>query len=285
MKHDALSDVFHVNATYASARLAKSLLRSLKEAGYSIDTLRPSDLISFDELHVMGRQATIELGRMAGLSPVMHILDMGSGLGGPARTLAAEFGCQVTGVDLSEEFVAAADELSRRTGLSSLVQYRQADALNLPFADNCFDAVLMFHLNMNILNKIALFYEIRRVLKPGGRMALWEICRGDRPGVVYPVPWATDESFSFLVTPSEFIELIHAGGFRDLQIEDATDHAVQWVRQRMANAQKKPHHKPRMDLDLVMPDFRLRRSNINKNLVSGCVRILRGLATKVPVNG
>lgn len=285
MKHDALSEVFQVNATYASARLAESLLRSLKEAGYSIDALKPSDLISFDELHVMGRQATIELGRLAGLSPDMHILDMGCGLGGPARTLAAEFGCHVTGIDLSEEFVAAADELSRRTDLSSFVQYRQADALNLPFADNCFDAVVMFHLNMNIPDKAALFDEIRRVLKPGGRMALWEICRGDRPGMVYPVPWAADESFSFLVTPFEFIELIRAGGFRDIQIEDATDHAVQWVRERMVNAQKKTHHKPRMDLDLVMPDFRLRRSNISKNLISGCVRILRGLAIKVHVDG
>jgi SAM-dependent methyltransferase len=165
------------------------------------------------------------------------------------------------------------------------VHCRQADALDLPYADNCFDAVFMFHLNMNIADKAALFAEVRRVLKPGCRMALWEICQGAaQPGIVYPVPWAADASFSYLVSPPEFMQIIRAAGFRDLQIEDATGHALQWVRERMASPPKKTRPKPLMDLDPVMPDFRLRRSNINKNLISGCVRILRGLAAKAGVH-
>jgi ubiquinone/menaquinone biosynthesis C-methylase UbiE len=269
-----------IRSTYASSRLAENLLANLNQAGCDLNDLKPSDLIAFDELHVMGRQATIELGQMAGLTPQMHILDLGSALGGPARTLADKFGCRVTGIDISKEFTEAAMELTRRTGLDRLVGFRHADALNLPYPGDCFDAVFMFHLNMNIPDKAALFTEARRVLKVDGQLALWEICSGANPGLIFPVPWAANELFNYLVTPDAFTRIIRTSGFKPVCLEDATDHALEWVRQRMASAGSRPRRSAKLDLDLVLPDFRLKRLNISKNLVADHVRILRVLATK-----
>ena len=270
-----------VNATYGSAHLAERLLTALQDAGHDIRTLGSEDLRAFDELHLMGRQATVQLGKLAGLAHGMRVLDIGSGLGGPARTLAREFGCHVTGVDLSQEFATAATVLSDRVGLSRQVDFHQADALRLPFADRQFDTVCMIHVSMNIADKDALFKEARRVLKNGARLWLWEICQGEAPGFVYPVPWARDPSFSYLVSMAEMIARIEACGFADLQIRDATDQAVQWVRARQASAGSKRDGRPRLDLNLVLENFRLKRENISKNLIQGCIRVLCAGAARI----
>jgi len=177
-----------LNATYGSVRLADRLLESLQEVGYDLGRLSVADLFTFDELHVMGRQATVSLGRLTGLTDSMRVLDIGSGLGGSARTLAAEFGCHVTGVDLFAEFVNAALVLSERVGLAERVDFRQSDALDLPFENNRIDAAFMIHVNMNIANKKGLFVEARRVLKPGSKLVLWEIFKRAEPDMTYPVP-------------------------------------------------------------------------------------------------
>ncbi len=269
-----------VKATYASDRLAVGLLKQLQAAGHDLKALSTDDLIAFDELHVMGRKATIALGKMAGLTKSMHVLDIGSGLGGPARTLAGQFGCRVTGVDLSEEFVAASMELNKRVGLAGRVDCRHGNALALPFEESCFDAAFMIHVNMNIEDKKTLFQEARRVLKTGAKLVLWEICTGSAPGFIYPVPWADDGTFSFLVPMNAMADLLKASGFKALRIEDATDEAIQWVRARQAAMKNHKPKAPKLDLDLVIHNFRLKRINISKNLMQGSVRIVRAVATR-----
>ncbi len=269
-----------VKATYGSDRLAHSLLEQMRKAGYDMNALTTADLITFDELHIMGRQATIELGKLAGLDADMHIVDIGSGLGGPARTLAAEFGCHVTGVDLSQEFVNASTVLSERVGLAGKVDFKHGNALELPFDGECFDAAFMIHLNVNISAKQTMFNEARRVLKKGAKLALWEICRGEKEGFIYPVPWAQDASFSFLIPMDEMVDLLSASGFENLQVEDATDEAVEWVRARQTSKKKPGSRPPALDLDLVLDNFRQKRVNISKNLMQGCIRILRCIATR-----
>ncbi|MFZ0133742.1 MAG: methyltransferase domain-containing protein [Desulfobacterales bacterium] len=270
-----------VKATYGTDRLADRLLESLRAAGYDLDRLTTADLITFDELHVMGRQATVALGRLAGLTADMRVLDIGCGLGGSARTLAAEFGCHVTGVDLSEEFVDAARVLSARVGLAERVDFHCGDALNLPFETNRFDAAVMIHVNMNIADKKGLFTEAARVLKEGAKLVVWEICRSEGPEVTYPVPWANEASFSFLVRLPDMIALMEAAGFDVNHCEDATAEAADWVRARQAPPQKDRPRLPRPDLDLVLENFRSKRTNLSKNLLRGSIAVLRAVA----VNG
>ena len=269
-----------LNATYGSVRLADRLLESLQEVGYDLGRLSAADLITFDELHVMGRQATVELGRRAGLTDAMCVLDIGSGLGGSARTLAAEFGCHVTGVDLSIEYVDAALVLSERVGLANGVDFRHGDALNLPFEGNQFDAAFMIHLTMNIADKKNLFAEAGRVLKTGAKLVLWEICKNEESDLTYPVPWAEDESFSFLIPMVEMVFLIEAAGFTPLQVDDATAEAAEWVRARLAPKRDRRPRLPRPDLDLVLSNFRQKRANLSKNLLRGAVGVLRAVAVK-----
>ncbi len=269
-----------VKATYGAERLADRLLESLRAAGYDLDRLTAADLITFDELHVMGRQATVDLGRRAGLAAGMRVLDIGCGLGGSARTLAAEFGCHVTGVDLSEEFVEAARVLSARVGLAERVDFHYGDALNLPFESNRFDAAVMIHVTMNIADKNGLFSEAARVLKGGAKLVLWEICRGDGPEVTYPVPWAQEASFSFLVRLPDMIATIETAGFDITHCEDATAEAAEWVRARLAPPRKDRPRLPRPDLDLVLENFRSKRANLSKSLLQGSIAVLRAAALK-----
>jgi ubiquinone/menaquinone biosynthesis C-methylase UbiE len=269
-----------LKATYGSVRLADRLLESLQAVGYDLGRLSAADLITFDELHVMGRQATLELGRLAGLTDAMRVLDIGSGLGGSARTLAAEFGCRVTGVDLSAEFVDAARVLSDRVGLADGVDFRHGDALNLPFEENRFDAALMIHVTMNIADKKGLFTEAGRVLKPAGKLALWEIFKIAEPDLTYPVPWAEDESFSFLISMAEMVALVEAAGFMPLRVDDATAEAAEWVRARLAPKRDRQPRLPRPDLELVLSNFRQKRANLSKSLLRGAVGVLRAVAVK-----
>lgn len=268
-----------VNQTYGSPGLAKRLLESLATAGLDPQRLTAEDLITFDELHIMGRDATLALGRLANLHEEMRVLDMGSGLGGAARTLAQNFGCHVTGVDLADEFVKAAQELSRRVGLDHKVTFRQADVLDLPFESQGFDAVFMFHLCMNIEQKTSLYQEARRVLKPDGLLLLWEICSGPREPLIYPVPWAANDQFSYLVSIPTLLNHLSAAGFKVRIAEDATTEAQTWVKARVAATGNSRLRRPTPDLNLVLDNFRLKRANVSKNLMENTISLLRASAT------
>src|SRR5687768_2728044 len=177
-----------VRAHYSRQDLIGSILTALQEVGKNPDALTREDLATFEEFHLRGRDATREVAELAGFQPGMDVLDVGAGIGGPARTLAAEYGCRVHGIDLVEEYVEAAKELTKRVGMDDRVQFSVADALRIPFPDSRFDATFMEHVSMNIADKPALFSEIRRVLKPRGIFADYVICAGSETPVEYPVP-------------------------------------------------------------------------------------------------
>jgi ubiquinone/menaquinone biosynthesis C-methylase UbiE len=279
-----MESIERIQRTYGGEDLAHKLLQSLSVAGCDLSALTTADLIAFDELHIMGRQATVELGRRAGLAAAMQVLDIGCGVGGPARTLAEHFGCRVVGVDLSESFVGAAAALTRQVGLAERVDFRLGDALHLPFADDTFDAAVMLHLSMNIVDKAGLFRDARRVLKSGGRLALWEVCRGEGE-IIFPVPWADDDAFSHLAPMDDLLAQLHASGFVKTEWEDATQQAAQWVRQRVQATGTRSAERKTPDLDLVLPDFRRKRANISHNLLQGKIRVLRAVATAPAEHG
>jgi SAM-dependent methyltransferase len=186
----------------------------------------------------------------------------------------------VTGIDLSAEYVDAALLLSERVGLADRVDFRHGDALNLPFEENWFDAVFTIHVAMNIADKKNLFVEAERVLKLGGKLVLWEIFKTAEPDLTYPVPWAEDESFSFLIPMAEMVSLVKAAGFIPLQVDDATAEAAGWVRARLAPKRDRRPRLPRPDLDLVLNNFRLKRANLSKSLLKGAVGVLRMVSIK-----
>ena len=231
-----------VEEHYTSADLGAAILAALRAAGKDIEHLSPDDLAPVDEFHGGQRPATVRLATLLGLTGKERVLDVGSGLGGPSRYLASHYGCRVSGVDLTAEFCRVAEMLTRLLKLETLVDYRQGNALALPFADMSFDVVWSQNAAMNIADRDRLYREMRRVLKPGGRLGLQEVALGPGGAPHYPVPWAKEPSISFLLTPEATRERLDAAGFRVVQWQDTTEAslAAAQARSRSAAADQPP---------------------------------------------
>ena len=214
------------NAYWGRSGLERAILEALAAAGRNVDALTIDDLAPADHFHSGGMNATQRLARLAELRPGMRVLDVGGGLGGPARTLAAEFGCNVTVVDLTESYVQAGEALTARLGLTDRVKHRIGDALALAVGADAFDVVWTQNSGMNIADKERLYAGFARVLRPGGLLALQEPMAGPVQPVVFPVMWARDAGTSFLRPPGEMRGVIAATGFQVRAWDDVTAEAL-----------------------------------------------------------
>ena len=217
-----------------AADLASAIRERLAAAGKDLEGLTTADLASIDEFHIRGRQATLELARRMELERDSHVLDLGSGLGGPARTLAEAHGCRVTGIDLTRSFCDAATAMSGWVGLSGKVRFVHGDATRPPFPPASFDAALTIHVAMNIAAKDALYAAAMRALKPGRVFAVYDILQGEGGPVVFPVPWAREPAISHLATPAQMRELLSGAGFEVLEEIDSTEASLAWFREKAA---------------------------------------------------
>lgn len=204
---------------YGRSGIEQAFLDALRAVGKDIDHLQPGDLSGADEFHLGGPAATAELARDLGLGPDTHLLDVGCGVGGPARHVAAALGCRVTGIDLTAEFVEAAKGLTGRCGLSGRALFHQGSALAMPFPD----AATLIHVGMNIADKAALFAEVRRVLKPGARFGVYDVMRMGEGDLPYPMPWAATPETSLVEPPETYRRLLGQAGFTIEAEHDRSD--------------------------------------------------------------
>lgn len=215
-------DVEAINGYWGRPSLGEAILDALAGAGKDLDALSIDDLAPMDQFHAGGKGATERLARLAGLQPGTRVLDVGGGLGGPARTLALQFGCRVTSVDLTASYVRAARVLTARLGLDDRVMHQTGNALQLPFDEATFDVVWTQNSGMNIAAKEQLYKGFYRVLRGGGLLALQEPMAGVLQPIIFPVMWAPDAASSFLRAPDEMRALIAATGFRVREWHDVT---------------------------------------------------------------
>ena len=219
---------------YAHGSLDEAILNALAAAGKDVNHLSPKDLAPVDEFHIGGRQATIAFAQQFGPQPGMRLLDIGCGLGGAARYFASEHGCQVTGIELSGEYVAVANALAARVGLEKQVSCQQGSALDLPFAAGSFDGAYMFHVGMNIEDKSRLFREVRRVLNVSGVFGIYDVMRIADGDLSYPVPWASSPEASFVADAASYGRLLAAAGFEVLKQRNRRDFALELFAQMRA---------------------------------------------------
>jgi MPBQ/MSBQ methyltransferase len=258
---DPLNPVEH---HYTRPDLGAAILAALQGMGKDIDHLTPDDLAPADEFHGGQRPATIRLAELVGLTGSERVLDVGSGLGGPSRFLAWRYGVSVSGVDLTAEFVRIAEMLTRRTGLEDKVDYRQGNALDLPFNEQSFDVVWSQNAAMNIADRDRLYREMRRVLRPGGRLALQEVAAGPGGAPHFPVQWAREPAISFLFSPAETRTKLEAAGFRVMTWQDTTAEALEAASRRTRNTEREP---PPLGTHLILgADWRAMFANSARNL-------------------
>lgn len=260
-----MSSEAKVAGHYGRGRLEEMILAAVAREGKDAENLTSGDLAAVDEFHVGGLEATQELARQMELRPGLRLLDVGSGIGGPARYFAGEHGCRVTGIDLTEEFVRVAGSLTRLTKLDGLAEFRQGSALEMPFERGTFDGAYMIHVGMNVADKAGVFREVRRVVKAGGLFTIFDIMRTgegrtkDRQtwdgraaeaAIRYPVPWALSEEASFVGTREEYREALQKTGFEVVRERGRAAFGIEFTERVMARmAQGGP---PALGLHLLM---------------------------------
>jgi len=251
-----------VRSHYSRDDLEERVLSALKRVGVDVESVRVDELAGIDQLHAGGIAATEHVLEQLGLTAADALLDVGSGVGGPARLAAARCGCRVHGIDLSPDFVDLARSLTERVGLTERVAFDVGSATSLPYPDGTFSAAMMNHVGMNIADKAAVFAEVRRVLGPGGRFSVYDQMRVGDGDLTFPVPWAEDPAASFVETRQRYAELLDAAGFRVEHDEDRT----------AANAAGGPPQAGALSLgDLFGPGFDERMRNVIVAAMSGTI--------------
>ena len=254
-------------------------------AGRIRDALGPgpvtrADLQNLDEFHTRGIEATRELADLAGLESGMRVLDLGCGLGGPARTFADECGCRVDGVEIVAEFCRVATMLNDMTGLADCVTIHEADMRHLPFGDGVFDRAMALHVLVNAPDKAAMAAEVNRVLKPGGKLGVYEVCTGNGGALDYPVPWASGPDLDHVESDDSLKADIEVAGFKIETWEDVSGRVLDWFDGLASRFETGAPRRPTgPTLGLVMgPDAAAKSMNLRRNLMEGRLRIFMGVA-------
>src|SRR5713101_7848717 len=252
---------------YGGDGLKERIELALLASGLGEGRLSSSDLAALDQFHSRGMSATIEMASRLTINRNTVVLDVGSGLGGPSRYIAETFGCTVRGLDLSPSFTEAATYLASRTGLAQRVSYQCGNALALPFEAESFDLVWTQHVAMNISDRERLYGEMNRVLKPAGRLAIYDVVAGVTEPLHFPVPWAREPNTSYVVSADSMRGALESQGFRVISWIDQTKAAIAWFADRQ---KKQLPTQATIGLHIAMgSDFGTLSANLARNLREG----------------
>ncbi|AYG67008.1 MULTISPECIES: methyltransferase domain-containing protein [unclassified Rhizobium] len=269
-----------VASHYTHGSLETAILQTLAADGKDIENLRIRDLADVDEFHLGRHAATVDFARDLDLAAGLRLADIGSGLGGPARHFADAYGCIVSGIDLTEEFVQVANSLTARCGLGDLVSFRQGSALALPFESGSVDRTTLIHVGMNIEDKARLFSEIRRILKPGGRFGLYEIMQMREGALPYPMPWAMEPETSFVCSPDVYRHLLDEAGFKVELEQDRSALAIRLAHEARAKAAA-GEARDQGVRTLMGPRAGERMSNVNLSVEGGLLAPIEMIAKAI----
>jgi sarcosine/dimethylglycine N-methyltransferase len=272
-------DAAAVTRHYGNDGIAGRVLEALRAAKGEGAPVTPESLAPFDHFHGRGVAGTADVAARLAPRPGERLLDIGSGIGGPARWFAARFGVDVTGVDLTPEFCTAAEALNAMTGLAGRVRILHGSALALPVPDAAFDAAYSQNVIMNIADKAQFYGEAFRVLKPGGRLALANLCAGPGGEPYFPAPWATTRDASFLETPEEMKANLIAAGFEIVAFRDVTPEILDALRRYRERSDRGTA--PRIAVDILMGERAAEmRINSTRTLEEGRGLDIEALARK-----
>jgi len=265
----------NIAAQYTTGMSRQNIERALLDAGKDLDHLTPADLGPLEDFHTMGRYATSQLVDLVGITGDDHVLDAGTGIGGTARLVADRFHCQVTAVDVTDEFCETARWLNHLVGLDDTISVQQADVTELPFGDATFDVVFSQHVQMNVADKHRLYREARRVLVDGGVLAIWDITAGPSGPPDYPLPWADRPAVSHLVPPEQLRTALESARFTVEHWNDRTEDAAELMR-TMLTLPPNP-----LGLHAFVSDFAMKATHLTNALSDGRLRAIQGVARAV----
>lgn len=267
-----------VQSHYFVSELYNNILDKLKTIGVDLNNVKRTDLSSVDEFHVRGLEVSKELAQQI-TSSNLKVLDVGCGLGGPARMIADEKGCTVTGLDLSQEFINTAKALSKLVNLDSKTTFLKADALDLPFERNSFDIVWTQHVQMNIFEKKKFYSEIFRVLKTGGKFLYYDIFKSSDNDINYPMPWASRQDLSHLINIAELEKILNSIGFNSFSKKNQTDAGLVSIKQMLSHI--KEFGPPIMGLNVLMgKDTKQKILNAFNHFDQGDLQLWSGFVKK-----
>jgi sarcosine/dimethylglycine N-methyltransferase len=240
-------------------------------AGADLAALTQAQRDQFDQFHSGGSEAVDRLQPSLRLAPGMTVLDIGAGLGGPARQIARSSGCTVVGVDITPAYVDTAQALTRTAGLDNPVTFVCSDIA--AFDRNDFDAAYTMHVQMNVADKKTFFTEIARRLRPGARFATFEVCLTVDSQPPPPLPWSLDGTDSYLATAAELADTIASSGFETLEWVDETPWVLRWFEnlgKRIASGGSAA------TLPALLNDGPTRMMNFAVALATGLISVHRG---------
>ncbi len=258
---------------YSAEDIESRILSGIRAAGLDPkQRLTPQDLASLDHFHTGGLGASRALLELAEIGSDENVLDIGAGLAGCARFLAAETDCSVECVEMSDDYCVGARLLNQLTGLEEKVFIKQGSALDLDYPDASFDVVWMQNVGMNIEDKAKLYQEIARVLKPGGRFAFQEVVAGQADTTYYPLPWASDPSQNFLISAEHLFVILNDYGLVEENFVDISD-----AQPTQNNANSTPADAGQLGLGVFVDNLGEKAGNARRSLDEGQIRYIRAI--------